>query len=95
MSDLTTEALVVECRQVAEEKAEAMGNAGVKERAAAYVHLKFEVVNSTTFKCQDPNSGGILDLLDTVLDVVEQRNPVEFMPHRDGNGGQTIHWYSR
>lgn len=95
MSELTTESLVVQCRQEADNKAQAMGNAGVQERAAAYTCLKFEVVNSTTFKCQDPNSGGMLDLLDMVLDAVEERNPVEFVPHRDGNGAQTIAWYSR
>jgi len=94
MSDLTTEALVVECRQVAEEKAVAMGNAGVADRAALYVGLKFEVCTNSTFECQDPGSGGSLDLLDTVLDVVEQRNPVEFFPHRDGNGKQTIYWHA-
>lgn len=95
MSELTTEKLVVECRQVAEEKAVAMGNAGVKDRAALYVGLEFEATGISHFECQDPGSGGMLDLLDTVLDVVEQRNPVEFIPRRDGGGKQTIYWYSR
>lgn len=94
MSEVTTESLVVECRQVAEEKAVAMGNAGVKDRAAAYVGLKFDVSGVGYFECQDPNSGGMLDLLDTVLDVVESRNPVEFVPHRDGGGKQTIYWHA-
>jgi hypothetical protein len=92
MSEVTTESLVVECRQVAEDKAQAMGNAGVADRAAAYVGLKFEVGGSGYFECQDPSGGGSLDLLDMVLDVVEQRNPVEFTPHRDGGGKQTVYW---
>lgn len=92
MSELTTEALVVECRQVAEEKAQAMGNAGVADRAAAYVGLKFEVATTFSFDCQDPSNGGTLDLLDMVLDVVEQRHPVEFTPHRHGGGKQTVYW---
>ena len=94
MSELTTEKLVVECRQVAEEKAQAMGNAGVADRAGAYVGLKFEVGGMSFFECQDPSNGGTLDLLDMVLDVVEQRNPVEFVPHRDGGGKQTIYWHA-
>lgn len=92
MSDLTTEALVVECRQVAENKAVAMGNAGVKERAADYVCLKFESKGLSHFECQDPNNQ-VLDLLDTVLDEVEQRHPIEFMPHRGSNGRQTVYWH--
>jgi hypothetical protein len=94
MSELTTEKLVVECRQVAEEKAVAMGNAGVPERAAAYAGLKFEATGLRNFDCEDPSNGGTLDLLDAVLDVVESRNPVEFVPHRDGGGKQTIHWHA-
>lgn len=94
MSELTTEALVVECRQVAEAKAEAMGNAGVADRAALYVGLKFEVETSSSFACQDPGSGGSLDLLNMVLDEVEQRNPVEFIEHHDGHGKQTVYWHA-
>jgi hypothetical protein len=93
MSELTTEKLVVECRQVAEEKAAAMGNAGVAERATVYAGLMFDATGPSYFECEDPNSGGMLDLLDTVLDVVESRTPVEFIPHRHGGGKQTIYWH--
>lgn len=92
MSELTTEALVVQCRQVADQKAEQMGNAGVADRAAAYVGLKFQVVSQFAFECQDPSNGGTLDLLDMVLDEVEQRNPVEFTPHCHGGGKLTVYW---
>lgn len=94
MSELTTESLVVECRQVAEDKAVAMGNAGVKDRAAAYVGLKFEVTGPTDFECLDESNGGTLDLLDSVLEVVQSRHPVEFVPHRWGGGKQTIYWHT-
>lgn len=92
MSDLTTEDLVVQCRQVAESKAQAMGNAGAGERAALYVGLKFEVQTSSSFACGDPGSGGSLELLDTVLDTVEEMHPIEFNVHRDGDGRQTVYW---
>jgi hypothetical protein len=92
MSELTTEKLVVQCRQIADKKAEAMGNAGVPDRAAAYVGLKFEATGQFFFECQDLSNNGTLDLLDIVLDEVEQSNPVEFTPHRHGGGKQTVYW---
>jgi len=92
MSELTTETLVIECRRIAEEKAVAMGNAGVKDKAEKYANLEFEPMSTSRFTAYDPNSGGMIDLLNMVLDTVEEQNPVVFTEHHDGGGRQTIYW---
>jgi hypothetical protein len=92
MSDLTTEKVVVEARNEALDKAQQMNNAGVSSRAQEYAALKFEVASANCFTAVNPESDRI-DLVDMVLDAVEARMPLEFMPHRDGNGQQTVYWH--
>lgn len=94
MSDLTTELIVVEARNEALAKAQAMNNAGVAGRAAEYTALEFEVLTSSSFVALNPESDRI-DLVDMVLDAVEARMPIEFNPHRDGGGKQTIYWHQK
>lgn len=89
---LTTDWLVVDCRQVAEAKSVAMGNAGVPDRARQYANLTFEALTSTSFEAIDP-AGEALDLVDMVLDEVRSKYPVEFNEHRHGGGKQTIYWH--
>jgi hypothetical protein len=92
MSQQTTETVVVACRNVAEEKAVAMGNAGVANRAADYAALQFEVVSANCFTAVNPN-GVEIDLADMVMDQVAARLALDLNPHRDGGGKQTVYWH--
>jgi hypothetical protein len=87
---ITAQELVIEARNVAQEKATAMGQAGVADRAHQYAALEFTETGPNSFEALDPN--GDTGLIDMVLDQVEAKHPIEFFPHRFGGGKQTVYW---
>lgn len=87
----TTEDVCAALEEEAKTRGGQMALAAVTERAELYNAMTFEARGMSEFVAAT-NRDDQLDLVDMVLDAVESQHGLEFNPHRDGGGQQTIHW---